>query len=184
VDYPFSRDGTSLPPVLSPKAETQIGVFRQVLASDASDDLKSYDLCWLLHIVGDVHQPLHCTARVTKADPTGDKGGNDVKLTDQAPKLHAFWDETLDFAARGASPPWFAQTLKKADKKQAAERDEKRWVQESFKIAKDKIYKKPIGSDNGPFALTKYRGMASKLAKQRVELAGERLANLLNTELK
>ena len=25
--------------------------------------LKSYDLSWLLHLVGDVHQPLHCTAR-------------------------------------------------------------------------------------------------------------------------
>jgi hypothetical protein len=25
----------------------------------ASDDVKSYDLLWLIHLVGDTHQPLH-----------------------------------------------------------------------------------------------------------------------------
>jgi len=52
--------------------------------------LKSYDLTWLIHLVGDVHQPLHCVARITKGDPEGDKGGNDVKLTARAEARQAF----------------------------------------------------------------------------------------------
>ena len=44
--------------------KTQIVAFRKTLGdSGASDELKSYDLVWLLHLVGDVHQPLHATTR-------------------------------------------------------------------------------------------------------------------------
>src|SRR5260370_29348636 len=45
-------------------------------------------------------------------------------------------------------------------------------------------YASPIAAGNGPFTLTaSYKKNAGKLAKVRVELAGARLANLLNTEL-
>jgi hypothetical protein len=43
-DIYFSDDGTPLPPEAAPNAETQIGLFRSVLASTQSDALKSYDL--------------------------------------------------------------------------------------------------------------------------------------------
>jgi len=77
---------------------TQIAAFRAVLASTSSDPnldkLKSYDLSWLLHLVGDVHQPLHSTTRVSTTKPDGDDGGNGVKLTSPA-NLHTFWDDVL-----------------------------------------------------------------------------------------
>lgn len=77
VDVPFTQDGTTLPPIITPNAQTQITAFRAVLASTTSSDpLKSYDLSWLLHLIGDVHQPLHCTARVSATKPEGDDGGN------------------------------------------------------------------------------------------------------------
>src|SRR6202042_1762839 len=60
VDTPFSQDGSTLPAIPAPNAQTQIAAFRAVLASAEPDELKSYDLVWLLHLVGDVHQPLHC----------------------------------------------------------------------------------------------------------------------------
>ena len=63
-DLFFSQDNTPLPTVPTPNAETQIDTFRAVLASNKPDALKSYDLSWFLHLMGDVHQPLHCTARV------------------------------------------------------------------------------------------------------------------------
>ena len=51
------------------------------------------DLAWLLHLVGDVHQPLHSSARVTDREPDGDRGGNDFAIDDlEAPNLHAYWD--------------------------------------------------------------------------------------------
>src|ERR1700723_20072 len=63
VDTPFSQDNsdTSSVTVPTPDAETQIAVFRGVLRSGAANALKSYDLVWLLHLIGDVHQP--CPAR-------------------------------------------------------------------------------------------------------------------------
>src|SRR5262249_19382391 len=76
IDTPFSRDGTTLPPIPTPNAQERIALFRTVLASSSPDQLKSYDLVWLLHIVGDIHQPLHASTRVSKADPDGDAGGN------------------------------------------------------------------------------------------------------------
>src|SRR5262245_44384541 len=61
VDLPFSDDHTTLPTVPTPNAETQIAAFRAVLATESNDPklekLKSYDLSWLLHLVGDVHNP-------------------------------------------------------------------------------------------------------------------------------
>jgi len=70
VDTPFSVDNTALPPVPRPNAQTQIEAFRAVLASNRPDTLKSYDLSWLLHLVGDIHQPLHATTRVSRRSAT------------------------------------------------------------------------------------------------------------------
>ena len=93
VDLPFSPDNTPLQDPPMPNAETQICAFRAVLASNSSDALKSYDLVWLLHIVGDIHQPLHATQRFTQNTRNGDAGGNLVKVKDGADiNLHSFWD--------------------------------------------------------------------------------------------
>jgi hypothetical protein len=69
IDLPFSPDGTELAPPDSPNALTQIRRFRDTLSSSASDDVKSYDLVWLLHLVGDAHQPLHATSRFSERCP-------------------------------------------------------------------------------------------------------------------
>lgn len=51
----------------------------------------------LLHYAGDIHQPLHGTARVDHAYPDGDRGGNSFPITpvDGAKNLHAAWDSVL-----------------------------------------------------------------------------------------
>jgi hypothetical protein len=51
----------------------------------------------LLHYAGDVHQPLHGTARVDDEFPAGDRGGNSFPLqpVDGAKNLHAAWDSVL-----------------------------------------------------------------------------------------
>jgi len=68
VDIPFSPDGTALEQPPSPNAQTQIAALRKALSDPmSSDDLKSYDLVWLLHLIGDVHQPLHATSRFVAA---------------------------------------------------------------------------------------------------------------------
>ena len=93
VNTPFSPDSTPVLPIPTPNAQTQILAFRAVLASRQPDELKSYDLVWLVHLIGDVHQPLHAATRFTTAFPHGDSGGNSVKLFGDADSaLHAYWD--------------------------------------------------------------------------------------------
>jgi len=187
VDLPFTQDNTKLEPAPKPNALTQIKTFRKVLASTKSDALKSYDLVWLLHLVGDVHQPLHCTARFGKTQTHGDAGGNFVKLCSPPCKdeLHAFWD---GLPGDGDSPfiaISFAKGLS-ADPALAGIADAAVWIDESFQLAKSSVYvNPPIGLGAGPFTLTDdYKSAALQIAKARVALGGVRLANILNTELK
>lgn len=50
---------------------------------------------YLVHVVGDMHQPLHSVALFNKTFPSGDRGGNSIKiklLNGTSQNLHAFWD--------------------------------------------------------------------------------------------
>ncbi len=57
---------------------------RSVLSDQRSEPLSAGEravaLAWFEHLVGDVHQPLHTSARVTGFEPRGDHGGNDFCL--------------------------------------------------------------------------------------------------------
>ncbi len=57
---------------------------------DLEQNKKAFYLKLLIHIVGDVHQPMHSTA-------TGDRGGNDLKVqwAGQPSNLHRVWDSDL-----------------------------------------------------------------------------------------
>jgi len=185
IDTPFSTDGTPLPAIPTPNAQERIALFRTVLASASPDALKSYDLTWLLHIVGDVHQPLHAATRVSSVDPQGDAGGNLVKLDCAKCELHAFWDNLLGTQNDLPTVVKGARKLPKAKSGPAGKADEKDWIAESFQAARQVVYSPPVGPGDGPFTLTPaYKKKAGNLARQRVALAGARLANLLNDELK
>jgi S1/P1 Nuclease len=187
VDTPFTTDGTALPAIPTPNAQTQIAEFRRVLASASADGLKSYDLSWLLHLVGDVHQPLHCATRVSTAEPGGDAGGNKVKLSCMGcgPELHAFWDDVLGTSKVLDKVIQFGKSLPPPPASFAAKVNENDWIAESFAAAKQTAYSGPVQAGDGPFSLTEaYKASAQAVAKERVALAGARLATLLNSELK
>ncbi len=193
VDLPFSQDGTDVSSmkVPVPDAETQIAAFRAILNSSSPDKLKSYDLVWLLHIVGDVHQPLHCSTRVSTGHPQGDTGGNDVPFctataTKCTSELHAFWDDILG-TSKADSADKFAATLTAPSVDSADIADAKKWIDESFNLAKQKVYvNPPIDDANAPpyRATTNYTGDAKTVAQGQVALAGARLAKLIQSELK
>jgi S1/P1 Nuclease len=185
-DLPFSPDGTPLQLPEAPNAQTQIETFRATLASDANDDIKSYDLVWLLHLVGDVHQPLHATQRFTAAQTGGDRGGNEVQLCDPTcnTTLHSFWDEAAGSRSNPVSAIAAAALLPDPPITAAAITDVGKWIEESFKIAKEAVYKSPVGVGDGPFTVTDaYRESARETAERRIALAGARLGKLLNDHL-
>lgn len=198
VDHPFSPDGTPTVEPSPPNAATQIALFRAGLCDpQTSDPLKSYQLVWLLHLVGDVHQPLHAVSRFDQALPGGDRGGNLVKITGNRPpvicddprycpfgppsELHAFFDDILGAGYATAPVEQAAAALPRASAKQAAVSDERAWIDESYALAVHAIYVAPIANGPGPFALDDgYQKAALSLAKKQVALAGARLASLLN----
>jgi hypothetical protein len=192
INVSFSPDGTAVPDPDPVNIETQIRAFRQTLRSPtASDALKSYDLVWLIHLVGDAHQPLHSTSRFTATMPMGDRGGGMVALCPVAcatrkQSLHAFWDDALGDNAgdNGAAAHAIAASLAAADPAQALIDDEHQWLEESLELAKTNVYVEPVGNGAGPFALSAaYRESARQIAQRRVALAGARLAKLIEAAL-
>jgi len=201
IDQPFSPDRTPLAPAAAPNLATQIPLLRAALAErDAGDDVKSYDLVWLLHLVADAHQPLHCVSRVDAADPQGDRGGNAVRIMGNTPpplcddprycpfgppdQLHAFYDDLLGAGYAVGPAEEVARLLPRPDPKLAAITDETVWIREGLELARKSVYVLPIGVGDGPFAITAdYQKAATELARRQAALAGARLANVLNQAL-
>lgn len=191
IDEPFSTDGTPLIQPVPPNAQTQVAEFRKSLAdTNASDSIRSYDLAWLLHLVGDLHQPLHATSRFNRDETSGDAGGNTVKIScalscNGASELHAFWDNLLgETDAAPGEAIQAARDLSPADDQQALQTNESDWIKESFELAKKSVYVSPVENGDGPFALTgSYQENSLAIARRRIALAGARLANLLNEAL-
>lgn len=184
ADVPFSPDGTALPPVQQPNVATRIVKFRQVIADrSASADVRSYDLTWLLHLVGDIHQPLHAVSRFTQDLPQGDLGGNRIRICEPPCRreLHYFWDDLL---GRGSivEAVMLASQLPRPPSRLIADTDVQHWLSDSGRIARRTVYVDPVGPGAGPYPLTKaYQIRASGIARAQVALAGGRLAALLNT---
>lgn len=191
VNIAFSPDRTALRAPDGVNVQSRIREFRQTLQSPtASAMLKSYDLVWLIHLVGDAHQPLHATARFTAAAPQGDRGGNTVIVCSMGcaeetkQTLHEFWDDLPGKPERRGKVRAAALELPPAPTQAAAISDERLWLEESFNIAKRRAYAPPITAGNGPFVLSEsYKADAAGVARERVALAGARLARLIEESL-
>jgi len=168
-------------------AETQIRRFTAAISKPGvSDNIKSYDIVWLIHMVGDIHQPLHATARFTKAFKTkeGDRGGNSVRIDCCGTKLHTYWDGEV--VGDSPDPKVAAAAAATLPAAAAAVSDPGAWILESFNIAKSDVYMKPpIETKDVESKLTPaYKSNAEKVARARIALAGARLARLFNDNLK
>ena len=192
VDMPYSAGAPGQPPK-TPNALTEIEKLSAAIGTDETDDVKSYDVVWLEHLVGDIHQPLHATSRFTLAHPQGDAGGNlvyfcSLPCTDE---LHAYWDGLFGDTPTGEQIAENAAVLLRHPKPAGAESlDVHTWVTGSFDLAKSAVYTTPISADSdaavtlSPRPNALYRSRANRVANEQVILAGYRLANLLNTKLK
>src|ERR1051325_2691799 len=201
IDYPFSMDGTLLPADL-PKPENVVKALDDyvgVLKGGANDQEKAEALRFVIHLVGDIHQPLHCASRVSQAFPEGDRGGNEFFIVGinsqgkrQKVKLHSFWDEGIgSFPRMGAHfkpPPIEEVTAGANDILAKCPGSEggwtngvpvgyEKWAQESSAIAEQFVYKDLV---EGQMPGADYMKAATAIAQKRVAWAGYRLAALLN----
>ena len=143
-DVDFSPD--ALPAAAPVDFLTQLKLMIATLpaSSGASDDVRSYDLVWIVHLVGDAHQPLHAAARYTIQIPDGDARGNAESVTPASGSsmaLHAYWDAIFG----GYSSPYGAifdaddkDGLSSVEVSQAEAQiaDPAVWAQESADLAK------------------------------------------------
>jgi hypothetical protein len=141
-------------------------------------------LKFLLHFVGDLHQPLH------SAD-NHDRGGNCVLLALGGPRttnLHAYWDTTV-VQELGDDPRAVAAALERritpAEARAWRRGDPRSWLLEGYAIAKTKVYTigspPGCGTDVAPIRLPAgYDAEARRVAAVQLEKAGVRLAALLN----
>lgn len=168
-------------------------VLRDALASDAD---KAVALAWILHVGGDIHQPLHASARVTKYDPKGDQGGNLFVLSPKGATgedrvtLHWYWDSivgrniarTGDACDSNYLIPIALDLMKKHPPAKMRGRLEigqfNKWQAESFQIASTKLY--PPSLKFGEMPSEDYQKMAFETAQEQIALAGYRLGEMLN----
>jgi hypothetical protein len=194
-DLAFSPDGTPLPLPDQVDAVTQLKLMIAALpaSSGASDDVRSYDLVWILHLVGDVHQPLHAVARYTKQIPNGDAGGNAemvIPATGETIALHAYWDRmfggyTSPFGAVFDAKDRDGLASIKVNDIAAQISDPQAWIDESAELAKLYAYAAPVSAGTNSMLLTReYETNARNIARSQAALAAARLANLLNSALR
>lgn len=199
IDTSFSDDGTPLPALPTPNLISALQDNVNTLKTSTDDNEKAQALRFIIHFVGDVHQPLHCATRVSQANPNGDAGGNLVILKLRVNRksvrknLHSYWDGGLgSFPKDGPkfAPPSLSSVATAAAQAAAQNPDSdpglklddptnfQSWADESFAAAKDDAYK---GMKSGSTPSATYRTANTKLARQRVAWAGYRLAALLNS---
>jgi hypothetical protein len=193
IDIPFSQDGTPLKPAKSPNALDQLQRILKILGP--ADAEASYDLPWLIHLTGDVHQPLHGTSRFSRSQPDGDQGGNLVFVTlgnGAGRNLHAFWDDVLgtdtsEGSVNRLAAGITADYIQQRGPHPRLARDPKRWVDEGFQLAKSEVYTfgTETGSREHPVVLPAgYEINARHVARVQMAVAGFRLANALNQRFK
>lgn len=194
-------------------------VLKRLLKSDVGavpdishDANRAVRVCWLFHLIGDLHQPLHAVALVDeKLFPEGDhgdQGGNLLAIRADAnakpQRLHAYWDGILGYDSRFSSVCDFADLLSRdptlaTDKLEelAAHKQPRDWAAESFAAAKTHAYldgKLPLvlysgiegkkaAEDKVPVVSTIDGALFRTLARRRMVLGGNRLAESLKSAL-
>lgn len=144
-------------------------------------------LAFVVHFVGDVHQPLH-------VGENEDLGGNRVKADygiAPARNLHSIWDGVLaDRAITSARPP-LVRRYSAAEKARLATGSVEDWARESYEVSRDFLY--PIafggavaceGKEPDRVVWTNAAiEQAIPVVDERIERAGLRLARMLDAAL-
>jgi hypothetical protein len=177
-------------------AVTKLADFDKAARSSASDKDKAIAIAWIEHLTGDIHQPLHTSARVTDREPKGDQGGNLFLLTpegtprEKQQNLHWFWDSIIgrntplkgdtcerDYiasVARRIMKKYPASSLSSAIKLGAYEE----WRKESFALNATDVFSPDLVRFQMPSE--KYKRNAFRVAERQLALAGYRLGGTLN----
>ncbi len=181
INLGFSQDGTILPVFEKQNVVWAITESINTLKSTHADPLqKALFLHFLIHLVGDIHQPLHCANWVSKAHPNGDAGGNQFPIQyENMTNLHQLWDSGVGLRAknlRHTAQLWQERYPPSLFATQLQTNSIQIYAQESFNIAKKQVYQ--ITENSTPDA--EYIEAGQETSRRQIVLAGYRLACILN----
>lgn len=211
IGYPFvhpaDRNRLSLEKFFIAKPNAEMVLSNAIVTlgdRNASAHDRAVSLCVVLHLCGDLHQPLHASNLVTERKPNGnDLGGSLFVLNSKGERLsmHALWDRlpgldlspkaVLALADQLASAPELKPTQMK---EYQAHKTIASWVQEGFRVAVDFAYAEErvqyveaadiksgaVAAPAIPVLKDDYLREARQIAHCRLALAAQRLSDQLN----
>lgn len=160
----------------NPKGDLVTGInycIKTLKDKKSSLEDKQFSLKMLVHLVGDLHQPLHIGRKE-------DKGGNTIQVQwhGKGSNLHRVWDENL-ISQWNMSYIELASNAKKLTKKEVKKLQSGSvldWVKDSHKLTKE-IYSHTKTGDKLRY---KYSYRFFPVVRQQLQKGGLRLAKLLN----
>jgi hypothetical protein len=170
------KNYTDVAPPLEGNAVTALEMFtKQLISKQSSLAEKQLALRFIVHIIGDLHQPFH-------AGNGTDKGGNDVKLKFfwEDSNLHRVWDSGLIDRQQLSYTKWTQILSRKISDQQAnewMEVDPKVWIAESAKV------RATLYPDSDKLSWD-YQYQNLPIVKQRLQMGGVRIAAYLNALFK
>jgi hypothetical protein len=203
IDTPYVQgNGDFQPPPLSDVNILTKMKDETLRAKTGNQEDRAVAITWLMHLTGDIHQPLHCVSLYSKdVFPQGDRGGNNalIRIDGRTTHLHPFWDgllgkaTTLSSIQRNVHEVNTILTTNEAAVKTALDshKTPKEWAKESYDFAKSYAYGyhgKELAPANAhddppedaiPSVAQDYAEEAGDVARLCVGKAGKRLAQVL-----
>jgi hypothetical protein len=192
------------PPANQENVVNQLSVCVEMI-KNGTDEEKAIYMTWLFHLVGDIHQPLHCVALFSEQFPNGDKGGNDafIRIRSSPVKLHAMWDGLLGNGNSAGSINSSVGEIEAVMKAQADEIDKEiqahqsfeSWGREGQELARSVVYlngelkvaassaRRISANADVPTTPDGYAQNCGKVARLQVGKAGRRLADQIKKVL-
>lgn len=203
INWPFQPEGEPGIVPKPPQSENILSALahnERAFRSSAAPEQRAVALAWLLHLIGDLHQPLHTAQLFTREYPEGDRGGNEICIR-VAPEretlnLHMLWDGSIMSGDDTRAPAGIAAELRKKfpeiQTAELARAEPSAWAKESFELAKKYAYQngqlrgtpKAQRRDCGTVGNARvlpagYLPKSKEIAERRIALAGYRMARLL-----
>lgn len=163
---------------------------------NAPNSDKAVAIAWFMHLAGDIHQPLHTSARITDTEPKGDQGGNLFHLTpvgtprETQVNIHWFWDSIV-----GRNDPLMGEICGRNYIESLADRfmkehplagfqstlklgDYESWKKESFAFNNTDVFSAELKRNEMPSE--KYKKNAYRVARRQLVEAGYRMGETFN----
>lgn len=166
----------------------------------ASNDNRAFALRWIIHLVGDVHQPLHSTTLYNHDFPEGDRFGTRYMTWldpdgNKKLQLHSVWDgagdeRIIEWLKRPLSRESFRKIEDLADEithaypessmTDVVTVDYSQWLNETYQVGVTDVYN---GIEPETMLSSEYIDRMRQVCHRQLALAGYRMASVLNQSL-